>query len=158
MKASLIVPIPLPLWVHFRYCKCPVALPIQLQKYTLKWKDKRGWVMKPHLVTRGLLFCCCSWSLPVLSAHKQDYFIRVQASSGSVTSFTLCSLLFTSIAPSLFPSFTLLSSSKASNSMVKYPDQCVAFQRDSGSRYAGIGPESKWRVIVARCGYTSYRP
>lgn len=62
---------------------------------TLKWTGKRGWVMKPHLVTRGLLFCCCGWSLPVLSAHKRDYFIRVQASIGSVTAvfFTLCPLL-----------------------------------------------------------------
>lgn len=65
---------------------------------------------------------------------------------------------FTSISPSLLPSFTLLPAPKASNSMVKYPGQCVALQRDSGSRYAGNGPGSKWRVIVVCCGCTSYRP
>lgn len=62
-----------------------------------------------------------------------------------------------SISPSLSP---LLSapSAKTSNSMVKYPGQCVALQRDSGSRYAGIGPGSKWRVIVEHCDCTSHGP
>ncbi len=49
-------------------------------------------------------------------------------------------------------------SARTSNSMVKYPGQCVALQRDSGSRYAGKGPGSKWRVIVEHCGCTSRGP
>lgn len=38
--------------------------------------------------------------------------------------------------------------------MVKYPGQCVALQRDSGSRYTGNGPGLKneellWSVVAA---------
>ncbi len=60
-----------------------------------------------------------------------------------------------SLSSSLFLSAP---SARTSNSMVKYPGQCVALQRDSGSRYAGNGPGSKWRVIVEHCGCTSRGP
>lgn len=52
-------------------------------------------------------------------------------------------------------------SARTSNSMVKYPGQCVALQRDSGSRYTGNGPglkKKKWRVIVERCACTCRQP
>ena len=75
-----------------------------------------GSVMKQVEVARGLLFCCrcSSLCLSVLSAHKLDYFIRVQASIASATAVfsTLCPPLYIylSINLSLSPllSFSLL--------------------------------------------------
>lgn len=100
--------------------------------------------MKQHQVARGLLFLL--FCLSVLSAHKLDYFIRVQASIASATAvfFILCPLLYVNLSISI-SSFLFLSapSARTSNSMVKYPGQCVALQRDSGSRYAGNRPGSK---------------
>lgn len=104
-----------------------------------------------------LLISCLS----VLSAHKRDYFIRVQASIASATAvfFTLCPPLYIYLSISISSSLFLSApSARTSNSMVKYPGQCVALQRDSGSRYAGNRPRSKWRVIVERCGCTSRGP
>ena len=67
--------------------------------------------------------------------------------------------IFLSLSLSLLFSLSLSApSARTSNSMVKYPGQCVALQRDSGSRYAGNGPGSKWRVIVEHCGCTSRGP
>lgn len=70
--------------------------------------------MKQLQVARGLLFCCCcsSLCLSVLSAHKLDYFIRVQASIASATAvfFTLCPPLYIYLSRSVSPllSYSLL--------------------------------------------------
>lgn len=96
----------------------------------------------------------CSLSSQTGLFHQSSSFYWL----GHCSLFHSLPFAFTSTSPSLLPPFTLLPAPKASNSMVKYPGQCVALQRDSGSRYAGNGPGSKWRVIVARCGCTSYRP
>lgn len=58
------------------------------------------------------------------------------------SSLHLTLYLSLSVSLSLSPPLSA-PSTKTSNSMVKYPGQCVALQRDSGSRYAGIGPGSK---------------
>lgn len=74
---------------------------------------RMGLVMKQLQVARGLLFCCCcsSLDLSVLSAHKLDYFIRVQASIASATAvfFTLPSSLHLSLSLSLSSSLSLCS-------------------------------------------------
>lgn len=72
--------------------------------------------MKQLQVAMGLPFgcSCSSLCLPVLSARKLDYFIRVQASIASATAvfFTLCPPLYIylSISPYLSPYLSLLSS------------------------------------------------
>lgn len=73
-------------------------------------KGKRGWVMEPHQVTGGLLLCCCGWSLPLLSA-RTNWIISSELKlllPLSLQSFSLSAPFFTSISPSLLPSFTLL--------------------------------------------------
>lgn len=71
----------------------------------------------------------------------------------SVSPFAHLSL-YSSPSPSL-PALSI----RTSNSMVKYPGQCVALQRDSGSTFAGNEPESKWAVVFAEhYGCTSYGP
>lgn len=85
------------------------------------------------------LYCLCHCSL----FHSLPCTLHLSL----YLSLPLCSSLFLP-APS----------ARTSNSMVKYPGQCVALQRDSGSRYAGNGPGSKWGVIVEHCGCTSHGP
>lgn len=93
--------------------------------------------MKHHLVTRGLLvllmrliFACSLSSQTGLFHQRSSFYWLCHCSL-----FHSLPTSFTSVSASLLPSFTLLSAPKASNSMVKYPGQCVALQRDSGSRY-----------------------
>lgn len=117
-----------------------------------------GLVTKQLQVTTGLLFFVAAAHLSVClycQLNKLDYFIRVQASIASATAvffalfpFFLHLSLYVSLSVSLSISPLSAPSARTSNSMVKYPGQCVALQRDSGSRYAGNRPGSKWRVIV----------
>lgn len=167
MKTSLFVLILLPFWVNFRYCKYPVALHERLLGWIpiscrcLLWNEQASEDGLWNLIWSPGGFCFVVWLIFACSLSSQTRLFHQSSSFYWLCHRSLFHSLpssFTSISPSLLPSFTLLPAPKASNSMVKYPGQCVALQRDSGSRYAGNGPGSKWRVIVARCGYTSYRP
>lgn len=104
-------------------------------------------------------------SLSVCPVSSQTGLFHQSSSLYCLCHCSLFHSLPSSLHLSLYQSLALSSSlflsapsARTSNSMVKYPGQCVALQRDSGSRYAGNRPGSKWRVIVEHCGCTSRGP
>lgn len=166
MKTSLVVLVLLPFWVNFRYWKYPVAPHewllgwILISCRCLLWNKKASkdgiWILD---WSPG---CFCSDADLWLFSHLTNGIIlsefKLLLALSLQSFFALGPLLFHLSLHLFFPHSHCSLHPRSQTAWLNTQAKCVALQRDSGSRYSGSGPGSKWRVIVARCGYTSYRP